>query len=126
VSFDARPASAHHIYCSAIAWEPWKHNSYQAAGRIDMICGANVYGSVYMNLERKVCGFWGCNYHVVTYGSPITKTDTVFITQVAGLGESGTHRYRTSSASGTTVWFDHPPCCRAYAGYLIADRELFF
>jgi hypothetical protein len=123
VQLDSEPADAHHVTCTATAWMPWS-TSTTAVGRIDQVCTSVVNQQVFMNMERKVCGFWGCNYHVIGNGSPRVRVDDFNMTSVAGDLELGWHRYRTSSASGTTVWFDHPGGGRAYAGYLIADREL--
>lgn len=104
---------------SACTWGPWWYSlwsgqpdfygsshtlwSYgEVSGNPDIGCGSKL--KVYA--QRKVCGFWGCNYH--NYGSvgPLAADGGGwwFGAWTSQWCISGTHRYRTVSVLTWPDW----------------------
>jgi hypothetical protein len=70
----------------------------------DLYCGSD-YGWTY--LQKKVCGFWGCNFHTQTSYQNSVSTAYWFSDMFTGCG-SGTNRWRVSTTFRATL-FDPAP-----------------
>lgn len=125
--YNSAPAKANHVACTATAYKPFKELPDRVRGSLDQFCNAVVNQQVMVDIERKVCGFWGCNYRRIADGFPQVRVSNFNIQTTTGIGTSGTHRYRTVGGGGfNNVWFDSPGEGRAFAGFLTDNRELDF